>query len=103
MARLGINCDATEPCIDELEVYGATPKQNLALKGKASASSALDGYAIHQIPHLNDGIVGNEKSWISAEKGGGWAQIEFPEAVEMSQVIWSKDRTGCTWRRSPAG
>lgn len=84
----------TEPCIDELEVYGANPKQNLALKGKASASSVIRGYAIHQTPHLNDGKLGNVKSWISAEKGGGWAQIEFPELVEMSKIVWARDRTG---------
>jgi putative heme-binding domain-containing protein len=88
-----------EPCIDELEVYGTDEKQNLALSGKASASSAISGYPIHQIPHLNDGVVGNEKSWISAEKGGGWAQIEFPETVEISKVVWSKDRTGKTGGR----
>lgn len=93
--------DGAEPCIDELEVYGAVPDKNLAREGKASASSALRGYSIHQISHLNDGIVGNEKSWISAERGGGWARIEFPESVEVSQVVWSKDRTGKTSGRLP--
>ncbi|MFT5130512.1 MAG: putative heme-binding domain-containing protein [Rhodothermales bacterium] len=83
-----------EPGIDELEVYGADPKVNLALQGKASASSVIAGYPIHQIPHLNDGKLGNPHSWISAERGGGWAQIEFPETVEMRKIVWARDRTG---------
>lgn len=83
-----------EPGIDELEVYGAEDKENLALKGKASASSVIQGYAIHQTPHLNDGQLGNNHSWISGEAGGGWAQIEFPEAVEMRKIVWARDRTG---------
>ena len=57
------------PGIDELEVYGSDPAVNLALRGKASASSVIAGYAIHQIPHLNDGKLGNPNSWISATKG----------------------------------
>ena len=84
----------SEPGIDELEVYGADPKVNLALKGKASASSVIPGYSIHQIPHLNDGKLGNNHSWISAESSGGWAQIEFPEPVEMQKIVWARDRTG---------
>jgi hypothetical protein len=48
----------SEPCLDELEVYGPEGKQNLALAAqgaKAGASSCLPGYPIHQIAHLNDG------------------------------------------------
>ena len=54
--------DGTAPGLDELEVYGADPKLNLALKGKASASSLVPGYAIHQFSHLNDGKLGNPNS-----------------------------------------
>ncbi|MCH7944727.1 MAG: c-type cytochrome [Armatimonadetes bacterium] len=86
--------DNKEPGIDELEVYGADPKVNLALRGKASASSVITGYPMHQIPHLNDGKLGNSHSWISSERGGGWAQIEFPESVEMRKIAWARDRTG---------
>ncbi len=86
--------DNSEPGIDELEVYGADPKLNLALEAKASASSVISGYSIHQIPHLNDGRLGNSHSWISSERGGGWAQIEFPELVEMRKIVWARDRTG---------
>jgi len=86
--------DNTAPGLDELEVYGADPKVNLALTGKASASSVISGYPIHQIHHLNDGQLGNFKSWISAEAGRGWAQIEFPQPVEMCRIVWARDRTG---------
>lgn len=93
----------SEPGIDELEVYGTDPKVNLALQGKATASSVIANYAIHQIPHLNDGKLGNNHSWISAEAGGGWAQIEFPEPVEMSKIVWARDRTGASQDRLAIG
>ncbi|MDB5338541.1 MAG: hypothetical protein JWN70_4160 [Planctomycetaceae bacterium] len=86
-----------QPCLDELEVYGASPKLNLALASagaKASASSLLPGYPIHQIQHLNDGKPGNSASWISNEPGKGWAQIEFPRPVEVSRIVWGRDREG---------
>lgn len=93
--------DDSEPGIDELEVYGADPNVNLALKGKASASTVISGYPIHQIPHLNDGKLGNNHSWISAERGGGWAQIEFTEPQEFRKIIWARDRTGQCRDRLP--
>ncbi|MBM4036021.1 MAG: hypothetical protein FJ291_30175, partial [Planctomycetes bacterium] len=68
---------ASQACIDELEVYGPDGKENLALAkagAKASASSCLPGYAIHAIPHLNDGLYGNDHSWIAAGTGQEWAQ-----------------------------
>ncbi len=87
----------SEPCLDELEVYGSNPKLNLALASagaKAAASSLLPGFPIHQVPHLIDGKVGNSSSWISNEPGKGWAQIEFPRPVEISRVVWGRDRDG---------
>ncbi len=93
----------TEPCIDEIEIYGpdfaegSDPARNLALASrgaKASASSLLPGYAIHQISHLNDGLTGNDHSWISNDKGKGWAQIELVEPALISRVVWSRDRDG---------
>lgn len=86
--------DQSAPGIDELEVYGTDPQVNLALQGKASASSVIAGYPIHQIKHLNDGKLGNPNSWISAENNGGWAQIEFPEPVAVRKIVWARDRTG---------
>ena len=86
-----------QPCIDELEVYAPEGKQNLALGkdgAKASASSCLAGYAIHQVAHLNDGRYGNACSWIAATGGEEWAQIELPQAAEVAKVVFSRDREG---------
>jgi hypothetical protein len=84
-----------EPAIDELEIYaaGAEPNQALAATGAvASASSLLSGYAIHQVPHLNDGLTGNDHSWIAAERGSAWAQIDLVKTLPVERVVWGRDR-----------
>jgi Protein of unknown function (DUF1549)/Protein of unknown function (DUF1553) len=95
--------DGTEPCIDEIEVYGADfaegsdSSRNYALAAngaQASASSLLPGFSIHQVHHLNDGQTGNEHSWISNEKGAGWAQVELPKPIKIARVVWGRDRNG---------
>lgn len=86
--------DKTAPGIDELEIWGPDAKQSLSPSGTATASSVISGHTIHSIPHLNDGKHGNDFSWVSAENGTGWAQIEFPEPVKMNKVVWARDRTG---------
>jgi hypothetical protein len=86
-----------QPCVDELEVYGPDDESNLALArhgAKATASSCLPGYAIHQIAHLNDGLYGNDHSWIAAGTLNEWAQIELPRAVSVARVVFSRDREG---------
>jgi hypothetical protein len=94
----------SQGCIDELEVYGPAGAKNLALAAsgaKASASSCLSGYAIHKIPHLNDGLYGNSHSWIAAGMSAEWAQIELPAAVKVSKVVFSRDRKGRFRDRMP--
>lgn len=84
----------SEPCIDEFEVFGSNPNTNLALSAKgakATASSLLPGFAIHQIEHLNDGLKGNAHSWISGERGTGWIQIELPKEATLQRVVWGRD------------
>ena len=86
-----------QPCIDELEVYGPGGAANLALAAggaKATASSCLVGYAIHQVAHLNDGLYGNDHSWIAAGTAGEWAQIELPRPAVVARVVFSRDRQG---------
>jgi len=86
-----------QPCIDELEVYGPEGKTNLALASagaKATASSCLAGYAIHQVRHLNDGLYGNDHSWIAAGRKGEWVQIELPHPAKVARVVFSRDRRG---------
>jgi hypothetical protein len=88
--------DGTQPCVDELEVYGEGPA-NLALASagaKASASSVFPGSPLHKLEHVNDGRYGNGRSWISNESGKGWVQVELPRAVEVQRVVWGRDREG---------
>jgi len=103
--RLVINVSAgSQPCIDELEVYAAGGKANLALAvggAKAAASSCLAGYAVHQIAHLNDGLYGNGHSWIAAGAAGEWAQIELPKPAKVARVVFSRDREGHYADRMP--
>jgi hypothetical protein len=92
-----------QPCIDELEVCGADGR-NLALAkdgARATASSCLPGHAIHQIAHLNDGLYGNNHSWIAASTGSEWAQIELPQVAAVAKVIFSRDREGRYQDRLP--
>jgi hypothetical protein len=88
--------DGTEPCLDELEVYGPdAPTENLALASrgaKASASSVYPNNPSHKIEHLNDGRYGNGRSWISNERGKGWTQIELPKAERIDRIVWGRDR-----------
>jgi len=86
--------DNTEPCLDELQVFGPAGPRNLALAlqgAKATASSLLPGFAVHTVDHLNDGKFGNEFSWISATRSSGWARIELPRVEPVNRVVWSRD------------
>ena len=94
-----------QPCIDELELYGPGSDKNLALAGagaKATASTCLPGYAIHQIAHLNDGLYGNSHSWIAAGTRNEWVQIELAEVTSLTKVVFSRDREGRFQDRVPA-
>ena len=87
--------DGAEPCIDEFEVYSAGEEaRNVAIGGKASASSVFPDNPNHAVAHLNDGRTGNARSWISRESGGGSATIELAETTEISRVVWGRDRSG---------
>ena len=85
----------SEPCIDELEVYAEKGSRNLALAkhgAKATASSCMPANPKHRIEHLNDGLYGNEYSWIAAGSAGQWARIELAEPAKVSKVVFSRDR-----------
>lgn len=79
-----------QPCIDELEVFA--DGVNIARSAKASASSTLPGYAIHKLKHINDGLYGNDHSWISKEMKGAWVQLEFAKVERVERILWSRDR-----------
>ncbi len=93
-----LTSSTAEPCIDELEVFSADdPSQNVALAsngGKPSASSAFSGSDFHKIIHLNDGISGNSRSWISGAAGKGWARIDFTKPAKVDRIVWARDREG---------
>jgi hypothetical protein len=91
----------SQPCIDELEIYGPDAEGNIAISGIASASSCLSGYPIHRIEHLNDGRYGNSYSWIAASSDNEWAQIELPEPTLVERVVFSRDREGQYRDRMP--
>jgi mono/diheme cytochrome c family protein len=86
--------DDAEPCIDEIEIFGPDGYDNLALASrgaKPSASSLLPGFQVHQISHLNDGKFGNNFSWLSKDRGKGWAQIELAQPSKIARVVWARD------------
>jgi hypothetical protein len=92
--------DGSEPCLDELQVFAKVPNgslENVALASsgaKVAVSSVFPGSSFHKREHLNDGLFGNERSWISNERGQGWATIEFPHDCAVSQITWGRDRSG---------
>lgn len=86
--------NASQPCIDELEVFSG--KKNIALASLGvtpTSSSNLPGYEIHKLAHINDGQFGNGRSWISNE-AGGWVQLEFPKPEKIDRIVWARDRLG---------
>ncbi|MDA0283225.1 MAG: PSD1 and planctomycete cytochrome C domain-containing protein [Planctomycetota bacterium] len=88
-----LRTNSSQPCIDELEIF--SDKENVALASSgavATCSSSLPGYPIHKLEHVNDGVYGNSRSWISNEAGGGWVQIEFPDVQTIRRLEWARDR-----------
>ncbi len=90
-----------EPCIDELEVFtaGDKPSRTWRWPAPARTATASSVYAggtnkIHRLEHVNDGRYGNGRSWISAEAGAGWVQIELAEPAVIDRVVWARDREG---------
>ncbi len=84
-----------EACIDELEIYDADGR-NVALAsngGIPTASGSLQGYPIHKIEHLNNGLFGNNQSWI-ANATSGWVAVEFPKTSRVQRIRWGRDRDG---------
>ncbi|WP_145221519.1 DUF1553 domain-containing protein [Gimesia alba] len=91
-----------QPCLDELELFSRGTNVALAeLGGVAACSSALPGYPIHQLKHINDGKFGNSHSWISNESGKGWVQIELAQPTVIDRIEWARDREGKYGDRLP--
>ena len=103
-ANLHSSLGLIEPCIDEFEIYSDKEFEgNLALASNGTrviASGSTDSGS-HQVRFVNDGIVGNESSWMSNAKGYGWLQFELPNASNIARVVWGRDRTGKFDDRTP--
>jgi hypothetical protein len=85
-----------EPCIDELEVFN-TSGENVALAtaGTLRKSGGDIGVAErHELRFINDGRYGNGRSWMAAEKGKGWVELEFTQEQTIERVVWGRDREG---------
>ena len=76
--------------------------RNLALdsKAKAAASSAIKGYDIHRVANLNDGLRGNDNSWV-AEAGPAWAEIDLGDACWVYKVSFGSDSSNKYRDRAP--
>ena len=93
--RFTINdTNASQPCIDELEVYAGDRNVALADLGARPSSSGDFEHPLHKLEHINDGQYGNPRSWISARQNGGWVQIELPEVLSIDRIDWGRDREG---------
>ena len=80
----------------------ASGLENLALRpqAKASASGTLPGHAIHRVEHLNDGLLGNEHSWI-ADGPAGWAEIDLGGDFHICRIALGSDSSGIRRDRAP--
>ncbi|MFX1575041.1 MAG: discoidin domain-containing protein [Promethearchaeota archaeon] len=74
--------------------------ENVALKGKATASSCLKGNVKHKTAHLNDGLFGNSRSWIAVDVDA-WAKIELTEPRVITKVVFGRDEKGGGSDRDP--
>ena len=97
--------------IDELEAFSApfTPTislittggtmdvaTNLALTGTAFAKDIINGggFPAHDsIGNLNDGLYGNDNSWIG-DTAGSFAGISFSAASTIDRIAFGRDNTG---------
>ena len=93
-----LKANQREPCIDELEIYSAEPNsRNVALASagaKATASGSFPGYRIHRLQNINDGLYGNDHSWIANVHSNGWVQIELAQKTLINRIVWGRDREG---------
>lgn len=86
--------NASEPCIDELQIYSRSENVGLASNGALASSSGDFEHPLHQLSHLNDGVYGNAHSWISSTPNSGWVQIELPQTRIIDHIVWGRDREG---------
>ncbi len=94
-ANLHPSLGLIEPCIDEFEIFtDESQLRNLALAthGTKVTASGSNQSPSHQLEHINDGLYGNSRSWMSSEAGRGWVLFELPEVTRITNIVWSRDR-----------
>lgn len=87
------------PAVDELSIYGSDKPDspNLARTDvkNVAASSCISGYAIHRTGNINDGVSGNDSSWVAAEiptrESPQWVSVEWNSPVTIARVVFSRD------------
>jgi hypothetical protein len=87
--------------LDELEVYSGDVNLALATTGSVATSSGDFVHPLHRLQHINDGQVGNERSWIAKDARHGWVQIELAETASIDRIVWGRDRNGKFSDRMP--
>lgn len=77
------------------ETGGGMLPTNIARSGTAFAKDCLNGggYAAHQIAHLNDGLYGNEHSWIG-NSTDSFAGIAFDRPYDIDSIAFGRDNGG---------
>ncbi len=93
--------DGAEPCIDELEVWSG--ELNVARAATPSSSGNYANNPKHRLEHINDGLFGNPRSWISNASGRGWIQLDLAEPVQIDRVSWGRDKEGRYSDRTAVG
>ena len=66
---------------------------NVASWGTAFAKNVITGYAAHAIDHLNDGLYGNEHSWIGLTQES-FAGISFDRPLSINSIAFGRDNGG---------
>ena len=85
---------------------GSDNKENLTFQGNGVARAAvakdnLPGFnGIHHAGHVNDGLYGNEASWIS-NSAYSWIKIDLGKLTNINTVAFGRDRLGNYNDRDP--
>ena len=85
-----LDTNGGEPCLDEVEVI-ADDGRNVALAAAVRSSGDYAGNPLHRLAHVHDGILGNERSWISDTPGSGWVEFDLGRPTRITRVCWSRD------------
>jgi Protein of unknown function (DUF1553)/Protein of unknown function (DUF1549) len=92
--------DATRegPAFDEIEVWTASERgiatqrvSAISEGGRASSSGAATQLGCKD-EFLNDGVIGQQSTWIADRRPPAWVQIELSQPLLIDRLVWSRDR-----------